>query len=230
MTAATDFAESLLGAARVPRLESSPLVAGIMAGTLSRDVVRSYAVTIASAAAGFPRSIAAVLSLCDEVEVRRLLLSNLLEEEGAVAYVPGEGVAIEPSRRHLAMARKFAHAAGAEGDVGVRSTSAWFSESISRGDWIGAFAFFSVGFEANVPQTFRLIVGPLEQHYGFTRADLEFLIEHCDADERHGVESAQLIARIARSQEARQAAMAGAKRGGLAWGALHRAVAARRLG
>src|SRR5215210_2138035 len=113
MTAATEFAESLLAAARVAPVEANPIVAGISEGRLSRDTVRRYAIALSAIAESFPQRITAVLSICDDQDVRRALLGNLLEEEGVVGFVPAEGIRIDPERRHGVMARRFARAAGA---------------------------------------------------------------------------------------------------------------------
>ena len=224
------LAATLLAAARPAPIETHPFVATLRDGVMSPEAVREYAVAIARIGIAFPYRIAAVLAICDDPDIRRSLISNLLEEEGVVGYVPGEHVRIEPSRRHGEMARRFARAAGAtdaEVDAVTLRQARWFSEALERGDWLGAFAYFAIGQEANVPATFRLILDPLMQHYGFRRDDLIFLTEHFEADERHGVESAHLIGRVAASDEARERALEGARRGGMAWWALHRTFAAR---
>lgn len=228
MTAATEFAETLLAAARVAPVETNPIVSGVADGTLPREVVRQYAVSIAAMADAFPRRISAVLSICDDLEVRRSLLGNLLEEEGVVEIVHELGVRIDHERRHSTVARRFARGAGAT-DAEVQSlqipASRWFADAIRNENWIGAFSYFAIGFEANVPATFRALVDPLIANYGFTRDDLEFLYEHFTADERHGIESAHLIARAAYDQPRRQRALEGARRGGAAWWAFHRSIA-----
>jgi pyrroloquinoline quinone (PQQ) biosynthesis protein C len=228
MTAATDLAESLLAVARVAPMQTNAFVAGVIEGRASRDAVRRYATTIASMAEAFPRRICAVLSICDDFDVRRSLLGNLLEEEGVVGFVPEEGVRIQNERRHGVIARKFAHAAGAadaELDAAPSMPARWFVDAVRDGDWVGAFSFFAIGFEANVPETFRLLVDPLQTHYGFSADDLHFLYEHFTADERHGVEAAHLIARAANTAERRASAREGARRGGAAWWAFHRSLA-----
>ncbi len=232
MTAGTDFAESLLAAARVAPVQTNPIVAGVTAGTLPREVVRQYALMIAAMAEEFPRRICAVLSICDDLAVRRSLLGNLLEEEGVVEIVREAGVRIDHERRHGVIARRFAHAAGAtDGDVdAIQAPPAqWFADAIRGDNWIGAFSYFAIGFEANVPATFRALVDPLIANYGFTGDDLEFLYEHFTADERHGVESAHLIARAAYDQSRRERALEGARRGGVAWWAFHRSIALARV-
>lgn len=227
MKAATELGESLLAVARVGPMESNPLVRAVIDGSLSREALRHYLTRVASMALAFPRRIAAVLAVCDDPAVRRFLLANLLEEEGVVAFEPGAGVTVVEARRHAVMAMKLARAAGApDEEVDNNAPPApWFQERLAAGDWIGAFSYFAVGFESNVPSTFRMLVEPLVTRYGFRDDDLEFLVEHFTADERHGTDSADLIARAAHSAEARESALAGARRGGKAWWAFHRAAA-----
>jgi pyrroloquinoline quinone (PQQ) biosynthesis protein C len=229
MTAVTEFAESLLAVARVAPAKANPIVAGVSEGRLSRETVRRFAIQLTAIAESFPRRITAVLSICDNEEVRRSLLGNLLEEEGVVGFVPAEGVRIEHERRHGVMARRFAHAAGAtdaELDAASAESARWFADAVRNGDWIGAYSFFAIGFEANVPEAFRALVEPLTAHYGFTGHELEFLYEHFTADERHGTEAAHLIARAATTDALRSRAREGARRGGAAWWAFLRALAA----
>lgn len=223
MTAATEFAQSLLAAARLKPIETSSFVAALLDGSAARTTVQAYARTMASLAVSFPRRLAAVLAICNDADVRQSLLANLLEEEGVVSFSPETGVVFDPDRAHGTMAKKFARAAGVK-DQDIKDTpqASWFASAVERGDWLGAFTFFSVGLEANVPVTFRLLVKPLRDVYGFTEDELEFLTEHFVADERHGLEAAHLIARIATTEDARDRALTGARRGGIAWRALHR--------
>ena len=222
MTADTDFAEALLAAARPEAGVGDPFIEALVTGQMTGEGVRSYAMALVAIATGFPRRLAAILSICDHLEVRWSLIGNLLEEEGVTGYDPGAGVRVVCERRHGELARRFARAAGAtdaEIDAAVAASreSRWFAEAIRRGDWLGAFAYVSIGHEANVPSTFRQIVPSLVERYGFSLADLAFLTEHFVADERHGQESAHLLARVAQSEDARRSAMEGSRRGGSAW-------------
>ena len=223
----TSFADVLLQSARPYPIATNPFVAALRRGECSRDQVRAYAQMITVAAIGFPRVLANVLMWCDRAEIRQSLLGNLLEEEGVVAYRPGEGVVVAPQRRHAAMARRFAAAAGVEADALTRlhqSESRWYRDAAERGDWIGAFSYFAIGYEANVPESFRLIHPALIEHYGFAGEDLEFLTEHMTADERHGRESAEMLAGVTGPAE-RQRALDGARRGGMSWWMIHRRLA-----
>jgi pyrroloquinoline quinone (PQQ) biosynthesis protein C len=220
MKADTEFAAALLAAARRAPMATNPFIQAVVLGEASREEIRAFAIFLTVVSAAFPKRIAAVYSICENDEVKRSLLGNLLEEEGVVAYVHGEGVRIDRERAHTALGRRFAYAAGAsdeEIDALVVPPVRWFEERIHTGDWLGAFAHFSIGYEANVPETFRLLMDPLMRIYGFREDDLEFLTEHFVADERHGIEAAYLIERIATTSELRARALEGARRGGRAW-------------
>lgn len=229
MSSATEqsFVGELLAVARPYAVEANPMIVALRSGTCPRHVIRQYAEGLARTAIQFPRELAAVLSICNRWEVRTAILGNLLEEEGIVAYEPGRGVVARETRSHGAMAMRFAAAAGAD----LRSASSepelasrWYDAAIRSGNWIGAFAFFSIGFEANIPETFRQVHAALLEHYGFAPEDLEFFTEHMSADERHGREAAELLERVV-SPEERALAIDGARRGGLAWWMQHRRLA-----
>lgn len=226
MTANTEFAATLLAVARRGPMETHPFLQAFVRGDISREEIKAFAIFLTTLATLFPKRIAAVLAICDDPEVKRSLLGNLMEEEGVVAYAPGEGVRIDQDRAHSSLARRFARAAGAsedEIDAHTLPPARWFEERIRVGDWLSSFAYFSIGHEANVPATFRLLMDPLVTIYAFREHDLEFLTEHFIADERHGIEAADLIERVATTSESRARALDGARRGGRAWWEILRA-------
>ncbi|HUR82225.1 MAG TPA: iron-containing redox enzyme family protein [Thermoanaerobaculia bacterium] len=223
----TSFADLLLGAARPHAIAANPFVDALRRGACSIEQIRAYAEMIAVAAIGFPHVIANVLAFCDRPRIRELLLGNLLEEEGVIGYRPGHGVVMDPARSHAAMARRFAAAAGVDAERLARADrhqGRWYRQAAESGDWIGAFAYFAIGYEANVPESFRLIHPALIEHYGFAEDDLIFFTEHMTADERHGRESAEILAEET-SEAERRRALEGARRGGMAWWILHRNLA-----
>lgn len=220
------FTRQLLDAARPWELGRNPFLQALSRGEADRESVREWALTMAAGAIRFPHVICSVLAICDNEEIRRTLLGNLLEEEGVTAFVPGQGVTVERRRMHADMARRMARACGATDaklDATPAPTSPWFAEALARGQWLGCLAFFAVGYEANVPATCRLALTALQTHYGIDGAELAFLSEHMEADERHGIEMAELITRTARTEAARAEALEGARRGGLTWWWFHRA-------
>lgn len=222
MTAATEltFAETLHAAARPRDIATHPFIVRVREGAAGRDEVRAFALQMASATESFVRALHAILSVCANADVRHSLISNVLEEEGATGYVPGQGATFDPARHHPTMARRFARAAGvtdSEMDAFSVGPPRWFHRALADGNWIGPFAYIAVGTEANIPPTYRLLVPAFITHYGFTGQDLEFLYEHMTVDDRHGEEGAQLIASVATTDDARQRALEGAHRGGVGW-------------
>jgi pyrroloquinoline quinone (PQQ) biosynthesis protein C len=219
------FADSLFAAAQPHPVETHPFIIGVRAGTVSRDAIRNFAMHLASATESFVRSLYAILSICPNFEVRQSLIGNVLEEEGATAYVPAKGATFDPARRHPAMGRRFALAAGAtdaELDAFQVGPPRWFRRALQDENWIGPFAYLAIGTEASMPPTYRALIPALSEHYGFSDRDLEFLIEHVTADDRHALEGALLIQSVAQTDEARRQALEGARRGGHGWWAILR--------
>lgn len=218
------LAKDLLAAARVD-VTTTPLLQSVRSGNCSRDLLRDYLLQLMARAVAFPRMLGAMLALCDEQVVRQSLLANLLEEEGG-AFRDGH-LTFDPSCNHGEMARRLCRAAGAteEQMAAVRSEpSRWLRARLEDGDWMSPFAYVAVGIEANVPATFASLVGPLRERYGFGEDALRFLIEHLDADARHGEEGAALVARLAEGGVRRERLFEGARRGGQSWLLLHRSM------
>lgn len=214
------FADSLYAAARLQKIETNPFIIRVCEGAATTNEVREFALHLTSATESFVRSLHSILSICPDSLVRHSLISNVLEEEGMTAYVPGEGATFDPARHHPTMARRFARAAGvtdAELDAFRVGPPRWFHRAIAAGNWLGPFAYIAVGTEASIPPTYRLLVPAFAEHYGFSDADMEFLYEHMTVDDRHGEEGAQLIAAVATTEEARRQALEGARRGGNGW-------------
>jgi pyrroloquinoline-quinone synthase len=219
----SEFEESLLEAARGPDAASHPFVRGVRDGAYPRDRLRLYATALAAVVSAFSRSLAAILAHCDDAEARRMLLENLLEEEGAVSFRPGDGLVIDPRIRHSDLAWRFALAAGANEDSARRLVDIpmWFVRELREGRWIGPLAYVVIGYEANIPPTFRALIEGFHRHYKFTEEELTFFTVHTVADERHSAQGAAIIAAAAGSGAARREALDGARRGASAWWQFH---------
>ena len=204
MNGATDFARELIATARSFDVAATPLLRSLAAGTCDRTTIARYAAQLEALSEGFPRVLESIRAICPRDEVRQSIDANLVEERG-----------------HPAMARRLARAAGADGGAPAWSAPR-FAELVACNDWIGAFAWMSVGIEANVPRTFAIVFAALKEHYGFAERDLVFLHEHLSADERHGSEAAELIAGIATTDDLRDRAREGARLGAAAWWLMHR--------
>lgn len=224
MSSATEFAKTLLSAAQPFPPDRNPVVRRVVDGPVSRAALQPFASMLVTMAEQFPLSICALLGTCRTPRVREALIANLLEEEGVIAAA-GQGVRIDREQSHGGLARRFARATGVA-DENLDSLplveNAWFMSELRQGRWLAPFAYVSVGFEANVPPTFSLLLDPLRKRWGFEECELAFFIDHVTADERHGTESANLIAALATDDSQRTAALEGAHRGGLAFWHLHR--------
>lgn len=221
------FVDELLAAARPREITTTPFLLALQAGTCHRATIQRYALHLHAAAIQFPRVLSDVLTFCDSEEIRKTVLGNLLEEEGVVSFSPGTGVVAIAERKHSAMSRRLALATAAtEEQVAAEriSETRWFRDARTRGDWVGMFCFFAIGYESNVPRTFRIIHDALRTQYGFAAEDLEYLSEHFTADERHGRESAEAIAAVG-TEAQRARALEAARRGGMAWWMMHRQFA-----
>lgn len=228
MNSATDLVPALLEAAQPFPAEQNPLVLRLQNGALDRAALRPYAAVVVSLAEQLPFAICTLLGICRPGRVRESLIGNLLEEEGVVTNANGPHVTIDKEKSHSGLARRFARASGmtdAELDAITPIENRWFNEQLKQGKWLGPFAYFSVGFEANVPPTFRLIESALRNRWGFHESEVAFFTEHITADDRHGIESAELISTLATDDAARTEALEGARRGGVAFWNLHRRTA-----
>ncbi|HEV3484911.1 MAG TPA: iron-containing redox enzyme family protein, partial [Vicinamibacterales bacterium] len=188
--------------------------------TCTREEIRSFALHLALSTRSFNRSLFAILGVCDDLRAIRALLTNVLEEEGVMSYAPGAGATFDPERRHPAIARRFALAAGVtndELDAMNVTPPRWFRDALAAGNWLGPYAFVAVGTEANIPPTFRLLIPALREHYGFSDDDLEFFIEHVTVDDRHAMDGARAIETIAVTEESRRQALVGARHGAMSW-------------
>jgi len=214
------FAEMLYSAARPLPIDEHPFVVSVCEGQATREQIRSFGLHLASATQSFVRALYSILGECEDVRVRQSLIGNVLEEEGATAYVPAKGVTFDPAKHHPSMARRFARACGAtDADLDAFRVSPprWFVHALRSGNWLGPFAYVAVGTEANIPPTYRRLIPALKSAYGFSDSDLESLIEHVTADERHGLDGAMLIEEIATTEQERARALEGARRGGNGW-------------
>jgi len=214
------FADELLAAASGRPIEENPFVARVCSGEASRDEVRSFAIHFAASTQSFVRTLYTILAVCTDAAVRQSLIGNVLEEEGTISFAVGEGARFDPERRHAALARRFALAAGAtaaEVDAAVADAPRWLVDALNRGNWLGPFAYIAVGTESSAPRTFRLLIPALAEHYRFTAHELQFFTEHVTADDRHALDGALLIASVAQTDELRAAALEGARRGSRGW-------------
>ena len=199
-----------------------PFLRSVADGTCPIEVLQDYALDLATLAEGFTGHLAWIVSLCDDRTVRHAALANFLEEEGVESW-DGHELVAPPRRNHGALARELARVFGADPEAPRRPLrSTWLDGKLKQGDWLSALAFLTVGYEVNTPTVFKTLVAGLRTHYGYTDADLEYLVMHVAADEEHGADGVAMVSRLGVTPEARQIVLDGARRGTLAWYQVHR--------
>ena len=222
-----DFKQQLLAAGKVPEIIHHPFVRGIAEGSYPKGALHFYAQELIALAASFPAQLATLFARCDNENARRVILQNLLEEEGVISFGTSASLVIDPPKRHAALGERFLKALGIDNLTTPPPTGQWLTNELNAGRWLGPFTYFSVGMEANVPVTFRLLYEGLRTHYGLCDEDLEYFIEHFIADERHAEHGAAVAAAAATTEALRAEAITGAQRGGQAWWHFHQQHARR---
>jgi pyrroloquinoline quinone (PQQ) biosynthesis protein C len=215
-------AADLLAAARERDVLEAPFVRAVVEGTASRQAIRAWAANLHLGAGVFARRLFTILGLAEEPAVRESLLENLLDEEGVQAFSGGRLI-VDRERRHTALASRMARALGASDEDFARQSAVvtWLDDELAAKRWVGPLAYLTVGFEANIPATFRALHDGLTRHYGADPADLEFLSLHCTADERHSEHAAALLVATATTPALQAEALEGVRRGTAAWFFFH---------
>ena len=182
-------------------------------GELPLENLRAYAGQYYDFESNFPRYVAGVYAKETDGEKRRVLLDNLVDEEGR-------------SPTHPEMWRRFATAIGAPDPGlephrrlgGTRALCNAYEQLAVRGPVAGGLgALYS--YESIFPEVAREKARGLEAHYGIHAPEaLQFFKVHESADVEHsGAERDLLRARMSASPLARRQALDGAKRALGAW-------------
>lgn len=177
------------------------------AGELSRERLQDYAVQYYPHVAAFPRYLSAIHSRCADIETRRALLENLIEEErGAdnhpelwLRFAEGLGVARE-------------QVLGAQTVAASRELVRTYEQLCGGGPLAAGLAALYV-YESQIPAVATAKIDGLRRFYGITgdRA-VEFFRVHEQADVYHARAGAELIERHADGDDARCAALDSGRR------------------
>lgn len=220
--------ERLWDVARREDVANAALVRAVRDGSCPRSVAQAYMTELAELASGFPSVLASIVALCPDRRTRLTVLANLLEEEGVERFEAHGAMVAPEASNHGVMALRVARALGAPHDAPLRHLrSAWMDSALARGEWLGALAFVTVGFEANVPPVFAELADGFRIHYGCSDEDLAYLLHHVGADAEHAADGIAVLAELARSERSQAEALEGARHGVRAWTHLHRKYAHR---
>ncbi|AGT68297.1 dehydrogenase [Chlamydia trachomatis] len=157
-------------------------------GELTKEQLQAYAKDYYLHIKAFPKYLSAIHSRCDDLEARKLLLDNLMDEENgypnhidlwkqfvfALGVTPEELEAHEPSEAAKAKVATFMR---------------WCT-----GDSLAAGVAALYSYESQIPRIAREKIRGLTEYFGFSNPeDYAYFTEHEEADVRHAREEKALI-------------------------------------
>ncbi len=166
-------------------------------GLLSKECLKEYALNYYHHVKAFPRYLSAVHANCDEESTRKILLENLVEEEGG-----------DPN--HPKLWRQFCLSLGAsEEEIDAHQPLAsmrdlvetFFEISKERSTEEGVAALYA--YESQIPEISRSKIDGLIKHYGMNDPKCwQYFHVHIEADELHRKEERALLEKFSDNIEA----------------------------
>jgi pyrroloquinoline-quinone synthase len=176
-------------------------------GKLTREDLRSYAISYYPQVANFPRYVSGVHAACEDAALRQELLENLIEEERG-------------AENHPALWRRFAASLGAaESDLAVSPRTPEVAQAVAQ--FLGTTRTGSVpeglaalyAYESQIPEIARTKREGLAAFYGVTDSTAtRFFTVHEEADVWHRQVEREALGRAAATPEDRERALAAASR------------------
>lgn len=162
-----------------------------MQGLLSKEQLQAYSEQYIPFVDSFPRFVSATHSLCESPDARKLLLENLMDEEG-----------MGNSPAHPNLWRDFVTGVGADRNKTVRAEEAGrrlekvFFDLCTSSYEEGLCALYA--YESQIPEIAEAKIRGLAQHYGISDdKTTEFFALHQEADVYHSKACERLIGEIA---------------------------------
>ena len=176
-------------------------------GKLTRENLREYAISYYPHVAAFPTYVSGVHSGCEDAALRQELLENLIEEERG-------------SENHPALWRRFAVALGAKAsDLATAPRTPEVADAIAefrRATHDGSVAeglAALYAYESQIPEVSKTKREGLGAFYGIVDEDAtRFFSVHEEADVWHRQVEREALGRVADTPEAREKALAAARR------------------
>ena len=168
-------------------------------GELSQEILQTYAAQYYNQVKSFPRFISRVHTACPEIEARKVLLENLVDEE-----IHGTD--------HPALWMQFAQGLGKSrqavlDEVAIPETNTMVNKyyELAERDWRdGLCALYA--YEYQVPAVSASKIDGLKRFYGITdEKTLEFFTAHQAYDVGHANQVARLIERYVEPEQAEKA-------------------------
>jgi pyrroloquinoline-quinone synthase len=199
-------------------LLNHPFYKGWNAGSLSNETLKTYAKEYYHHVAAFPRYLSGIHFKCDDLQIRQVLLGNLIEEE-------------QGEENHPELWKRFAQGLGVERSELNESAKFASTHALVDGYYDLVKSDFATGlgalyaYERQTPEVAKSKIDGLIAHYSISEAQsLQFFTVHMEADQWHSAECANLIENL--DENCRPKAAAGAVTGAkLLWGFLDGIVA-----
>lgn len=175
-------------------------------GTLTLDMLREYAKEYYHQVHAFPTYVSATHANCDDMEVRQMLLENLVEEEQGpdnhpelwLRFADSLGV----SRQEIKERRFLSH---------TRASVRILKELAGRNNPSEGLAAL-YAYESQIPEISTTKIDGLKKWYGLDTKDaLEFFVVHEHADEIHRTVTREALVRLCTTDEQKQAALDSAR-------------------
>lgn len=175
-------------------------------GQLTLEMLREYAREYYHQVHNFPTYVSATHANCDDMEVRQMLLENLVEEEQGANNHPelwlrfAETVGV--SRQDVKERRFLPH---------TRASVSILKELARRNNPAEGLAAL-YAYESQIPEISTTKIDGLKKWYNLdTPNALEFFAVHEHADEIHRTVTREALARLCQSDENKQAALDAAR-------------------
>jgi pyrroloquinoline-quinone synthase len=165
-------------------------------GELSLEALRDYATQYYHHVAAFPTYLSAVHAQTEDAEVRRQILTNLMDEEAGTP-------------NHPELWLKFAESLGLDGK-GVKESAQWPATKAliegfraccgKRGTGVGLAALYA--YESQIPAVSETKIEGLKAFYGFNDpSGYDYFTVHIEADREHAAVEAAQIAQCVNESE-----------------------------
>lgn len=171
-------------------------------GKLTLEMLQEYAKEYYLQVHHFPTYVSATHAACDDLEVRQMLLENLIEEERGSANHPelwlrfAEGLGVERQavleRQHLEKTQE----------------SVRILKELSRSENAATGLAALYAYEAQIPEVSTTKIAGLNTYYGITSSDaVAFFKVHEKADEVHSQMTRDALVKLCQTEEQKQAAI-----------------------